>query len=63
MIRCASYIPLNKTSASSLGLLSEVRDLSSGSVSLRLKGHFQCLTVDRPFYWLDIMDPEREGNW
>jgi hypothetical protein len=59
MTQCADRVPLIGTPESA-GLFTDLGDLSSGSVKLRLQGHYRCRTVDRPFYLFDIMDSQ--GN-
>jgi len=55
MTQCADRVPLAGTPGSA-GLFSDLGELSSGSVKLRLQGHYRCRTVDKPFYLLDILD-------
>jgi len=55
MSSCRQSVRLS-VSPESVGLMSNVPELAAGAVKLRLKGHFDCRTNNRPFYLFDIVD-------
>jgi RimJ/RimL family protein N-acetyltransferase len=55
MTQCRNHEPLTASPASA-GLFDDVGDLASGSIRLRLQGHYRCLDVDQPFYRFAIID-------